>query len=370
MLWKRTANQCIDFQRQSERSSGAESTIAIISSPADTENRGNVNDHRSDIPPTTESWDTYWQGAKGGSAYSSGGSGHPIILSFWDEYFAGVKGRYSSARIIDIASGSGAVVERARSVFSDETVDFTCLDISPSAVNTIGQRFPEVHGLVADARSIPLDSASCDIVVSQFGIEYAGLEAIDELLRLIATDGQLALLLHHRGGGIYRQCAASLDAVQKLQEARFIPYSIAMFEAGFAACRGADLSEYEAAARQFVPALRAMESIMSQHGPNVADNTIIQLYKDVRAMHKRIAHFDPTEVIGWLKKMHGEIQAYAGRMASMCDAAIDAETFARLCESVQRQGLSILRSEPLTIPERNVPLAWALVASRTQSASR
>lgn len=311
------------------------------------------------------SWDKYWQGTRHGATYSSGGTSHPVVLSFWDNFFKSVQDARGELKIIDIASGGGAVVESAKTAFGGQLPDFTCIDISDSAISALNQRFPGVHGVVADARTIPLGSGSYDIATSQFGIEYAGMGAMEELMRLVAPGGQLAVLLHHREGGIFRQCSASLDAVRQMTDAKFIPYAITMFKEGFEVCRGADRARFDAAAKQFMPAIRAMESIMRQHGRHVADGTILRLYQDVRNMHDRMQHYEPSEVLNWLDGMQGEIEAFAGRMASMRDAAIDADTFAELCEKLEDHGFGISRREPLVVPERNVPLAWALIAMRS-----
>lgn len=312
----------------------------------------------------SDSWDTYWRDAMDGAAYTSGGLHHPAIQSFWDGFFRRARVEYDAPKIIDIASGNGAVVECAASAFGEQSMDFTCLDISASAIRTLKQRFPAVHTIVADALQIPLDSASYDLATSQFGIEYAGLDAISEVARLVAPGGQLALLLHNRSGSIYRECAASLDAMQRLQEANFIPYAIDMFEKGFAACRGADRADYETAALQLAPAVKTLESIMTQHGGHVANNAVLRLYNDVADIHERIQHYEPSEVLNWLDRMQGELQAFAGRMASMCDSAIDSNAFERLCEVLRKQSFTTLRAEALADSNQQHPLAWALIAMR------
>ena len=280
--------------------------------------------------PLIESWDTYWQGALTSSAYSGGGSSHPLVLSFWDDYFRGLNDRDGELKLIDIASGNGAVVKGASTSLTGPSAKFTCLDVSESAIRMLEERFPNVHGVVADAADIPLDSASYDIATSQFGVEYAGLEALDEVARLIATGGEIAMLLHHREGIIYEECSASLDAVREMQVAEFIPKCIAMFEAGFIAMQSGDRTRYSAAAKNFAPALRAMETIMMQHGRDVAASTILKVYRDVRTIHGNMRQYEPSEVSNWLKKMDQAIEAYAGRMASMRDAAIDATQFAQV----------------------------------------
>ncbi len=321
-------------------------------------------DPKSDFSQVAESWDTYWHGTGDVGAYSSGGVSHPAILAFWDDFFAAVKRDFDAPKLIDIASGNGAVVERALAVFGDQPPDFTSLDVSAAAITNIRDRFPDVRGVVADARSIPLDSAGFDVATSQFGVEYAGLEAIDEVARLVAAGGRLALLLHSLESSIHRECSASLEAILRLQESRFIPYSIEMLSAGFAACRGADRAPYEAAATQLAPAVQALEAIMTQHGEHVAGDTIARLYGDVDQIHSQMQRYEPTEVLDWLNRMDGELDAYAGRMSSMCQSAIDREVFDRICGGLRNQGYTTKRADPLATPDDDLPLAWVLIATK------
>ena len=121
-------------------------------------------DSQSHSGQQAASWETYWQGTGEVGAYSSGGVSHPAIQAFWDEFFRIVKQDYAAPRIIDVASGNGAVVERARAVLGRERPEVTSVDVSAAAIENIRSRFPEVQGMVADARSIPLDSGGFDIV--------------------------------------------------------------------------------------------------------------------------------------------------------------------------------------------------------------
>jgi ubiquinone/menaquinone biosynthesis C-methylase UbiE len=323
-----------------------------------------MNNHESDSSQVANSWNSYWRGTGDVGAYSSGGVNHPAILAFWDEFFQSVKQDYSRPKIIDIASGNGAVVKRALAAFGDQASDFTCLDVSDAAITNIRNRFPQVKGLVTDARCIPLDSGSFDIVTSQFGVEYAGLGAINETASLLASGGRLAFLLHNQAGSIHRECVESLDAIVRLQESRFIPYATAMFDACFKAVRGADREPYEAAAKQLAPAIGTLEIIMRQYGQNVAGDTISRLYNDVAQIHESIQHYEPDEILDWLNRMDGELDAYAGRMSSMSQSAIDNKTFEKILEGLRSQAYTIDRAEPLLIPGHDLPIAWVLIATR------
>jgi ubiquinone/menaquinone biosynthesis C-methylase UbiE len=318
-----------------------------------------------DPTSTAENWNTYWRGAAHGAAFSAGGTSHPVVLGFWEAYFSNALDTNEEPKVIDIASGTGAVVASAKSACNERMPDFTCVDISDSAIRSLKHRFPSVHGVVADVCNIPLDSHSFDIATSQFGLEYAGLNAIDEIIRLLSSRGQIALLLHHRDGGIYRQCAASLDATNKLIAAGFVPHAKKMFQAGFEFRRSGSREPFEAAGRQFMPVIRTMESIMRQYGQHVADGTILRLYRDVRTIHTRMPNYDETEVLDWLRKMQDELEAYAGRMESMCTAALNADDFSALCDKLTNRRFKLLRNDPLRVPDRDTALAWALLAIRS-----
>lgn len=319
---------------------------------------------KSDASPILKGWNTYWQGTGDIGAYTSGGVNHPAILTFWNEFFRAAQENYDAPKLIDIATGNGAVVERALEVLGSENSHVTCIDVAAAAIDNVHDRFPGVRGIVADARSIPLDDGAYDIATSQFGVEYAGFEAIGEAARLVADGGQLALLLHIDGGSVHKECEDSLAAITSLQESKFIPLSREVFRTGFDAVRGADRAPYEAAGKQLAPAVRAAESIIGQYGEHVAGDTVARLYYDVGRIHSKIQNYEPTEVLDWLSRMDGELEAYAERMSSMCEAAIDRESFDHICENLSGRGFKLERADPLVPTDEDRALAWVLIATR------
>jgi SAM-dependent methyltransferase len=322
-----------------------------------------MNKHTSNPEPISKSWDVYWKGAAGAAAYSASGINHPALQSFWDVFLRQSQTVNSRPRCIDIASGNGAVVDILQKVFGPDGCDITCIDVSSGAIATLQKRFPTANCIVADAAALSLDSASFDIVTSQFGVEYAGETAFSEAARLVAPGGALALAMHYSGGNIHRECAASLDAIRRTQQANFIPLALRFFEAGFAACRGGDRLPYDTAGAALDPAVRELESIMQQHGAHVAGDTIGRLYDDVATIHSSIQQYDPPDVLEWLRKMEHELEAFAGRMSSMCDSALDADSFDRVVDRIASVGLNVRDRGPLVDGPQGSPLAWTLTAN-------
>ena len=130
-----------------------------------------MNSRTSDSSPGDSSWERYWLGMARAGSFGIGGANHPLLDSFWRDFFSSLKKAPSPATIIDVASGDGAVLATAIEILGPKFVDATCLDISQHAVELLQRRIPHVHGVVADALRIPLASGSFEIVTSQFGIE-------------------------------------------------------------------------------------------------------------------------------------------------------------------------------------------------------
>lgn len=316
------------------------------------------------------SWDAYWHGARDAPAYAGGGSSHPAVLGFWTGFFEHLHRTRQHPRIIDVASGNGAVVASAREVYGETLPDFTCVDISASAIDMLARRFPAVTGVVADAASMPFNSESFDVATSQFGLEYAGLDALGELARLVAPGGEMVLLVHYSGGLIQSECRAARDAISELQNTEFVPRCRDMFAAAFELRDGGDREAYAEAGRNFAPALEAVEAIMARHGGGVADGTLLRIYRDVRDIHGRLDRYAADDVLGWLDALQGELDAYAGRMASMVDAAVDESALAAAAKALESSGFGSVERETLCDETRDLPIAWVVRAQRRVNPAR
>lgn len=216
--------------------------------------------------------------------------------------------------------------------------------------------------MVADAKSISLATGSFDLVTSQFGVEYAGLEAIDEAARLVAPAGSLMLLLHMESGLMYRECHAALDAIRKTQESNFIPLALQMFDAGFDAVRGADRKPYDDAASRLDPAVGIVEAVLADHGEHVAGDTIATLYSGISRIHRELPSYEPGTVVEWLQVMDRELESFARRMQSMIEAAVDAEAYRGICERLSSRGFDI-ESDFRLATDDGTPLGWILSAT-------
>jgi ubiquinone/menaquinone biosynthesis C-methylase UbiE len=323
-----------------------------------------MNNMTSNTSQTSKSWDKYWQGTSDTGAFTSGGVSHPAIRAFWIEFFNSAKQNYNNPNILDIASGNGAVIECALEAFEQIPNELYSLDVSEAAINNIHSRYPKVKGIVSNANSVPKETGSFDIVTSQYGIEYAGHDAILEAARLLADSGSMVLLMHCDASSIHLECRQSLIAIERTQTSGFIQLAIEMFDAGFKSIKGADRKPYEQSSKQLAPAIMELESIMREYGSHVAGDSISRLYNDVGQIHQRIQHYESADVLAWLNRMEEELSAYAKRMSSMSESAINNSKFEQIKDDLTERGFVIETADKLYIPGEELPMAWVLIAKK------
>ncbi|MEZ7972450.1 MAG: methyltransferase domain-containing protein [Pseudomonadales bacterium] len=324
-----------------------------------------MSDSIFDSPARANEWDRYWRGSSSANAYSAGGSKHPVLQQFWRELFMASLSEYPQGRMIDLCGGSGAVLSAAEGLSVSEGTELISLDISVSALALVVQNYPYVQTIAADAAHIPLESKTMDLVSSQFGIEYAGEQAMSEVARLPRKGGKLALVLHHSDGLIQQECASSADAIQRLIDSDLISMALDMFEKGYSMLRGAGSDEFHSAARAVNPVYRSLEPIMDEHGVHVAGETIATLYNRIAEIQKNLPRYEETEVIGWLEAMASELPAYADRMVAMCQSGQSPEQFKSFCAHLSQMNYRIQQAHPQQIADTTLPLAWMLVAERS-----
>ncbi len=315
-----------------------------------------------------EAWDSYWEGAAAGSSFTAGGVLHPGFAAFWQDALTEFLSTRPEASILDIGTGNGAVIDYLQKVPDSNLKNVSCVDLSKAAVDGVLGRFPDVTGVVADAGAIPLDAGSFDLITSQFGVEYAGSDGIDEAARLLAPGGHLMLLLHVHSGALHQRSLEAIDALMRVRLSNFVSLAYDFFEAGFAAVKGADRTAYDSAAKALNPAITELDAILSQHGEHVADGTIVYLYTTVQKMHSRIQYYDAEESLAWLRTMGEELKHHEERMLAMDKTALDQEGVEAIRTTLVKKGLMPSQAQPLLFEGDPLPFAWVLQAANIPSA--
>jgi SAM-dependent methyltransferase len=315
-------------------------------------------------PAHSDDWDIYWQGTKESALPAAGGAQDAALGEFWSGFFRDELPRHAGPRLLDAACGNGAVTGFALAVAGRDIVS-TCMDYSRAAVRTLEEKYPGVRGVACDAAATPFADGEFDVVASQFGLEYAGEAAFEEAARLVAKDGVLVAIVHMKKGAIYDECSANLGAIRALRDARLLPLARDAFAAGFAVAAGnAPQSAFREADKNLAPAVETLKETLSKYGPLAAGGLIQRLGQDLAYMYQRIEAYVPQQVLDWLDRMEKETVAYAGRMQSMVDAALDETAIKSLSARLTAKGLTVDTYDVLRMGENQEPAAWILVGRR------
>ena len=314
----------------------------------------------------TLSWDKFWQSSNHSQAFSDHGVNHPTIQTYWQNFFLQIseEGK-DTIKLLDLACGNGALFDIANTVPSaSKQIVFTGIDSSKAATDNLLVKHPKARVINSPLSTLPFDDNSFDVVTSQFGLEYAGLDNIDEAIRVLADGGSLRLLVHFKGGTIAGECQRNLNTLTVLRDSNFIALARDLFHTGAQAAQGKNRAEYDAAGSALAATLPKIEHTIQHAGDLPAVDMLEHLYLTVGKIHNNLTQYDPQEVQSWLSDVEAENLAYQGRMESMLNAAIDEDEFAALCAKVTNKGLSVTQAGPLLPHDSNRSLAWALTAKK------
>ena len=295
------------------------------------------------VKQITTGWDSYWEGAKNSNAFAADTLHEEKLSQCWDRFFNKMFQNVQKPTVLDVASGNGAVVSSAMkqsSMLGLTSMSLNSIDVSERAIESIENRFSNVNATIADACHLPFNDRSIDIVVSQFGIEYAGEKAFIEASRVLSDNGRLMLFSHMEGSGIYQQCTRQLDVIQQFDDTKILSLAQKVFEIGFAITSGAaSAEEFHQADARLAPAVEEAKVILSKCKSESIGASLGKIFQDIAYMYPQIENYDPEQVLNWFKNITRGIQAFRYRMEAMLNAALDESQIARIKALLINEGL-------------------------------
>ena len=317
----------------------------------------------------TSDWDAYWQNTRlNTTGRQEGGPRDAELDRFWTEFFA-EQITSQPVRLLDIACGLGPVLRHAlaKTGSQESTTNSLVigLDASTAALVETRSRSPGSVYVAASGARLPFTDAQFDLVTSQFGIEYAGTEAFQEMCRVLVPGGTFSAILHLHEGRIYRESRINLDAANAFLDSGLLSGLAGIFNAAIALHQsGTDTRKFRAADQSFAASVMSSEAVIRQWGKGAADGLLFSVYNDVGHIYSRFKHYEPREVLEWITLVTGELQSYAGRMASMLTAALDQSALNNLLTRLSENQLHVISQGVIRLGSPPVDSAWTLVAKK------
>jgi len=166
-------------------------------------------------------WARHWaSGAPHSCAGSYGATYGGAVAAFWRGVLADVA---PGARTLDLATGAAALPRLFLDLAPHLRLTIDAVDLAPATpdwLSATGAQAGSVryHGGVS-IEALPFADSGFDLVVSQYGLEYAGVQARLEARRVLSDDGRAAFLLHHRDARPVQLAGVELAHLAWLQSA-------------------------------------------------------------------------------------------------------------------------------------------------------
>ncbi|GMG87271.1 class I SAM-dependent methyltransferase [Biformimicrobium ophioploci] len=316
-----------------------------------------VLDHRTD-------WDHYWRGlaASGGQPPQSGVS-DPALARFWAQQIAATPSTSSATPVwADICCGDDSPLLQHAAPPSLKP-DLVLIDYSGFALKKLKHNQLHAHCVQASAHQLPLPENSCDLIISQFGIEYAGKDTLPLVAMALKPSGKLVALMHKADGLIYQESQQSLAAILALLQGSCLRQARKAFEYGFKSLSGGNRALVKKANKTMAPAIEELKSILAKQGPHAAGGLLQQVARDMAYMFQRIPNYDPASIFNWFDGLKLELKSFAGRNRSMMTAALDEQDLTLLDDLLP--GDFSYSFEPFLFTEHNEAAAWQVEIERT-----
>ena len=187
-----------------------------------------MNSSRQD----TRLWDQFWNAGRASCCSDQDGTENAEVLrGQWVELFADTR---DGGRALDLCTGNGAVLDIASETARECGKSFDLCGVDSAA---IAPDFGESSGkqaipffVRASVTALPFVDAAFNVVTSQFGVEYAPLEAaISEAMRVLAEGGEARFVTHAKAGMTATRADAELGDIAELED------DISIFPAAIAA---------------------------------------------------------------------------------------------------------------------------------------
>jgi len=305
----------------------------------------------------TDYWSDYWQhDGKGGEVFVNNKGERPAyIADHWSSQLVAVP---EGGRMLDIASGAGSIYES----LTDErraSVSLFASDISCNALEILKKKIPHANVVVCSSIELPYEDQSFDMVVSQFGIEYAGIDAFSEAARLVAPGGYLSILSHYENGYIDQRNAAFLSGAKLALSCGYIETAIELTKAIFSGSK----TKIRKAEKPFI----ASQIVLAKSFKENPEGIHKHLYFGYRKMYMKIQNYQERDVIAWLNAMKADIKKNIIKVTEIRKVSLRHSDMDTLRGLLSAEGLIDIGISTLTIPDYEDIVAWTVSARRLEA---
>lgn len=309
-------------------------------------------------------WHDYWASGGSGESALTKPEQRTRLAQHWRGLFA--ERAPQGSVVLDIGCGDGAIFGFVRDLLSQAGRGLTliALDSSDAAARGAMNATPGATGVASDASRLPLREGAADLVVSQFGLEYAGSKAFEEAARVLKPGGTMSAVCHYKQGSISAECAENLRLLDIFFEEKVIDRAKDTLGNSFAQRYAPTAPGKDVAEKKFQQAIRRVTNAISAAPNSAAKVTLSSAMIEINTMAMRRMAYDSTEAFAFLDEVKRTLSSYRARMRSMLSAALDQPAVDQIVTTLESAGMKPAIAEPMSFEPDGAPSAWRIEARR------
>lgn len=298
-------------------------------------------------------WSNYWkQGHLTSFGQDIKGNYVGRLAKSWLSFFTSLE--QQPLTLVDIGTGNGALLELATRVpqsahWNMIGVDAASLTI-PDSLQLPNVDFKEN----TPAESLPFDDQSVDVVISQFGIEYANVaKALSEVRRVLKPGGIFKAIMHDSESCIVKPNAIILAAAKILQSDGYVLHNLREL---IDAVANFDIQSNEVASAKHNLDI-SLKDFM-QKGQAGMKGTNFPAFLNA-IMHPKYSY---AERVSMMELFTGELEGQVSRLTELCNAASDVDKKQDIELLLQQLGMKQISTSSV-IEEDGRLLGWQVSAT-------
>lgn len=308
-----------------------------------------------------QGWRDYWKSDRPASCVPENEATAREIAKFWVGVFDVLP---DGSRILDIATGNGILLAHATmaSRQGNKSFELTGVDLAEIDPQQFLSEFPpgfEKVRFVAGtaAEDLPFGAGEFDVVVSQYGLEYARLDkALAEVERVLAPDGRLVWLAHCEDSAVVRQNRDQCAQVKYLLAPRGPIDAMEKFVARIR--KGKSLSN---AGQRLQAALADAEAYCREHAPA---RVVTEVCTVIAESANRWQAYRPGDLAQMLADSRQRLIRHRHRINDLIGAVMSPERLQRVEQRLLGAGWSDVAIEPLRAGVEALPIGLLITSRR------
>jgi len=292
-------------------------------------------------------WSSFWQqgfittfGRSKPDNYSG------VIRAFWKEKFLELP---TGSRILDVATGNGAVATFAASVSTEKDREFSIAATDAAEINpnvkiddvTKSLREQVIFHSNEPCESQPFDDDSFDFISSQFGFEYGDIDTtMPEMRRILVPGGRFVAISHHIDSRLVKAAKAELEVYRHALDELNIFGTVRKYFGALGEV-GSSRKELSKALERAAPlSLKVNDCMNTFREEHPDDECAGEIVAAVGYLARGAAQTAKAERLGAVDAAQVNYRMAQARLKDMVDAALNPQDIDTLTERAKSAGFT------------------------------